>query len=108
MQNTTERRQLILEMMCERRHDCVDNLAIEFDVSNRTIRRDIEILSISYPICMKQGTGGGVHVSDGYYIGREYLKPSQAELLGKLALTLEGVDKQTMQSILDAFVLKKQ
>ena len=101
------RRMEILDKLCQRRFDTVNNLAYEFDVANSTIRNDISILSLNYPIYTTQGKGGGVHVSDGYYIGREYLKSSQAELLKKLARTLEGVDKQTMQSILDAFVLKK-
>lgn len=30
MRNTTERRQAILELMCERRHETISNLAFEF------------------------------------------------------------------------------
>jgi hypothetical protein len=30
MPNTTERRQAILELMCERRHKTISNLAFEF------------------------------------------------------------------------------
>ena len=50
MQSAVERRQSILELMCERRHETIDNLAFEFGVDRRTIRRDIEVLSISYPL----------------------------------------------------------
>lgn len=45
-----ERRQELLNTLCRRRHDKIDNLAFEFCVSERTIRRDIQELSLSYPI----------------------------------------------------------
>ena len=43
--NPWERRQKILEVLCLRRHDTYEGLAQEFNVSKRTIRRDIEILT---------------------------------------------------------------
>lgn len=100
MQSAVERRQAILEILCERRHEIIDNLAFEFEVERRTIRRDIEVLSISYPIYTTKGTGGGVHVVDGYRIGKQYLTKEQKNLLEKLATRLTGEDFQTMQSIL--------
>ena len=45
-----ERRAAIFDALCIRRHDTVENLASEFGVSEKTIRRDIEELSCSYPI----------------------------------------------------------
>lgn len=106
MRNTTERRQAILELMCERRHETISNLAFEFEVSERTMRYDVQILSISYPIYTATGNrnqGGGVHVVDGYYIGRTYLKPSQKALLEKLSKSLNVEDLKTMQDILNTF-----
>ena len=94
MLSANDRRMKIINILCDRRFEQIDNLAFEFDVANSTIRNDISILSLNYPIYTTQGKGGGIHVSDGYYIGREYLKPSQEELLGKLALTLDGVYKR--------------
>lgn len=44
-----ERRQALIETLCKRRHDKVCNLAFEFGVNERTIRRDIEQLSLSFP-----------------------------------------------------------
>ena len=38
--NASERRQRLLEVLCQRRQDTVENLASEFGVSARTIRRD--------------------------------------------------------------------
>lgn len=39
----------ILEVLCKRRQETIDNLAQEFGVSRRTIRYDIEELSCAYP-----------------------------------------------------------
>ena len=43
-----ERRQRILETLCERRYEKVENLAFEFSVNESTVRRDIQELSLSY------------------------------------------------------------
>ena len=51
----TERRQAILEALCERRRETVENLAYEFSVSTRTIKRDILELSLSYPVYTVSG-----------------------------------------------------
>ncbi|MBE5922691.1 MAG: DeoR family transcriptional regulator [Lachnospiraceae bacterium] len=65
---TAERRNEILRILCRRRHETIDNLASEFGVSYRTIRRDIEILSLTEPIITRYGRyAGGVYIMDGYY-----------------------------------------
>lgn len=106
MQCATERRQQILEYMCDRRHESCANLMTEFGVSYPTLYRDLQILQCSYPIYTTKGTGGGVHVVDGYYIGRKYLKPNQKALLEQLSETLTGEDAKTMRDILKAFALE--
>ena len=66
----------------------------------------IEELSLAYPIETVRGRyGGGVKVADGYYVGRNYLKPKQQELLKKLQSTLQGDDLEVMNSILRDFAL---
>ena len=102
-----ERRQEIIEALCRRRKDNIENLANEFDVSVRTIKYDLEILSLAYPIETVRGHGGGVRVADGYYLGRKYLKPSQQQLLFKLAKDLTGRDLEVMNSIFNDFVLDR-
>ena len=42
-----ERRQLILDLLCQRRKETIPNLAAELGVSERTIRRDIEMLTLA-------------------------------------------------------------
>ena len=101
-----ERREAILDRLCKRRQDTIDNLAAEFGVSRRTIRYDIEELSCAYPIESVKGRyGGGVRVADGYYLGRKYLKPTQQELLKRLSEQLSEEDLATMNSILSDFAL---
>ena len=102
----SERREAILSVLCQRRHEKIDNLAMEFGVSVRTIKNDIEELTLAHPIETVRGRyGGGVKVADGYYIGRKYLKPSQQELLKKLQSTLSGDDLEIMNSIFRDFAL---
>lgn len=101
--NANERRMQILDVLCDRRHESIDNLAFEFGVSRRTIRYDIEILTCSYPIYTTQGNGGGVHVVDGYRRGKQYLSDKESDLLEKLAARLSGEDFATMQAILKKY-----
>ena len=101
--SSMERRMEILETLCRRRNDTVENLANEFGVSKRTIKYDIEYLSLSYPVYTVQGNGGGIYISDGYRLGIKYLTETQSDLLEKLSARLTGEDLETMKSILNTF-----
>ena len=103
MQSALERRQEILEVLCERRRESVENLATEFGVNERTIRRDIEYMTLSYPIYTVPGKGGGVYVGEGYRLSKKYLTDKQAELLEELSKGLTGNELAVMQSILKTF-----
>lgn len=98
-----ERRMAILETLCVRRKDTIENLAFEFGVSKRTIRYDIESLSLSYPVYSVPGKGGGIEVMDGYRLGRKYLNDKQSALLERLAKGLTGEDAVVMKEILKEF-----
>ena len=67
MRCTTERRQLVLEYLLDQRHTTLDALCKEFEVSMSTMRRDILILSCSYPITTFQGGGGGIKIAEGVW-----------------------------------------
>lgn len=103
MKNTSERRQMILEYLLEHRETTRFELSNHFNVSLRTIERDILIFSCSYPIITIQGGGGGIKIADGYRLGMKYLSESQAALLEQLSETLSGKDLEIMQSILKIF-----
>ena len=82
---TAERRQKIMRILCYRRHETIQNLSFEFGVSERTIQRDIEILSLSEPIYTQSGRyGGGVYVDGGYKLDRMYMKENELAVLNKL------------------------
>ena len=81
MRNTVERRQMILKIICERKADKIDNLAFEFSVCRNTIKKDIEVLSMSFPIYTTQGNGGGVHIVDGFKLEMKYLDLNLKSLL---------------------------
>ena len=108
MQSALERRKAILDLMNDRRHDTVSNLAFEFGVSVRTILRDLELLCIDYPIYTVQGNGGGVHMMDGRYAGRKFMSDKQEELLQKLLPGLGADDAETMRGILKSFAVPKK
>lgn len=50
MLKANERRQKILEILCVRRQETMENLAQEFNVTTRTIRNDIEELTLNIGI----------------------------------------------------------
>ncbi len=108
MENATERRRKILELLSLKRKVKLANLMEEFHVSRSTIKRDIEILSCSAPIFTVQGNGGGVYVSKGWYINRVYLTQCQEALLLELIVDLEIDKRAVMQSILDTFAAPKR
>ena len=75
-----ERRNEILRLLRLRKFDKVENLAFEFSVSERTIRHDIFLLSLTENIQTKQGRYGGV-----YYLGKDNGPAKEKiELLHKL------------------------
>ena len=95
--DAVERRQQILELLCRRRKDTMQNLASELGVSERTITR-------TYPletICGRYG--GGVQVADWYHLDRQRMSPKQTALLRRLAANLQGEDLEIMEQILWKF-----
>lgn len=104
----SERRQRLLEVLCLRRQDTYENLVREFNVSKMTIRRDVMVLTCSYPVETVSGRYGGVRVAKWY---RPNYRPSriepltikQAALLKKLREQLSGEELETMDSILFKF-----
>lgn len=100
-----ERRQAILEVLCERRYEKVDNLAFEFGVHRNTILNDIIELSLNYPIYTKGGRyDGGVYVDEDFHLAtRRYLSKPQRLLLEKLMVEVDEKEKRVLQSIVNEF-----
>ena len=84
----------------------MNNLAFEFGVSIRTIRNDIDILSLSYPLETIRGRyGGGIRVMDGFFMNCKYFNLEQKKLLERLCAQLSGNDLAVMNGILKEFAL---
>lgn len=101
----TERRMEIIKVLCRRRQETMENLAEEFGVTSRTIRNDINYLSLSYPLQTIRGNGGGVKVVGDFDLDRKYLNSKQKNLLEKLKDGLAGQELLIMNSILNEFAL---
>ena len=101
--NPWERRQKILEILCLRRHETTDNLAQEFNVSRETIRRDITVLTCSYPVETVQGSHGGVRVADWFHLDRRALNSDEITFLRKLEGQLDGTDREMLNRIITTF-----
>lgn len=81
---TAERRRELLKILCRRRRESIKNSASEFGVSERTIQRDIEELSLTEPIYTQPGRYGGVYIVDGYCLDRMYMNDTEIGVLKKL------------------------
>lgn len=101
--NPWERRQKLLEVLCQRRHDTCSNLAHEFGVSVETIRRDIRELTCSYTVETVSGGHGGVRVAEWFHLDRRSLTADELELLKRLGQLLHGRDLETLNRIIVQF-----
>ena len=80
-----ERRRTLMEILCRDRHGTIGCLARELGVSERTVRRDIERLSMKEPIYTQAGRyGGGVYVIDGYFMPKQALSQRELCVLKKI------------------------
>ena len=80
-----DRRRAILRYLCRNRFATIACLAEVFSVSERTIRRDIETLSLNEPIYTQAGRyGGGVYVMEGYYMDNIYFSDQELQIMQKL------------------------
>ena len=103
-----ERRMELIELLCVQRRATIGNLAFEFGVSKDTIKRDLQMLSLTYPIITVQGNGGGVHIMEGFNLHKKYLTDKQSKYLEELALTSTGENKTIALSILKDFSKRKE
>ena len=90
-----ERREKIIRILSRRGHETIFNLAFELGVSTRTIRRDIDALSVNNPIYTQPGRyGGGIYILDNYIIGKFYISDKESATLKKLYLLVEKFEEE--------------
>lgn len=72
----------ILSLLLQEEKTTAPELAKRFEVSKRTINRDIEDLCrAGIPICTSQGTGGGISIMDGYRMDRTILTSKDMQMI---------------------------
>lgn len=80
----------ILAMLLQRDTMTAPELAERFEVSRRTINRDIESLcKAGIPICTRQGVGGGISIMEDYCLERTLLSTRE---MREILAGLRGLD----------------
>ncbi len=90
----------MIAALYERHNDAVGNRAFEFDVSFHTIRNDIRVLELEYPIDTRMGAGGGMFILDSSRLQLRWLTVRQRELLVDVCSVLDDERALLMKSII--------
>lgn len=90
----------MIATLYERHNDIVGNRAFEFDASFHTIRNDIRVLELKYPIYTRMGAGGGVFILDSSRLQQRWLTVRQRELLIDMCSVLDDEQALFMKSII--------
>lgn len=84
----------ILSILLQEEKTTAPELAERFEVSRRTINRDIEDLcKAGIPIRTAQGTGGGISIMDGYRMDRTILTSKDMQMILAGLRSLDSVSK---------------
>ena len=82
----------ILSVLLQEEQTTAPKLAEMFEVSRRTINRDIESLCMAgIPIQTVQGTGGGIRIMDGYRVDRTILTSKDMRMIMAGLRSLDSV-----------------
>ena len=108
MRTTFERRQEMAEFLSDYRKSTVPYLAEYFEVSEKTIRRDLTVLSESVPVYLLAGQNGGVFVDEHWYLGRRYFTEDQSNLLKQLIPGLQPEEQEILRKMLVTFEKPKR
>ena len=102
---TTERRLELIRIMCSRRYEKTENLAFEFNVSEKTVRRDIDAVSATVPLYTKRGAyGGGIYLLGDYAAEKTYMSDGDVLFLKRLSERCRsGSDRRSLQNIIKKY-----
>jgi len=92
----------ITTILLNRKTVTARELAERFNVSVRTIYRDVEALSSSgVPVYMSQGSGGGISLLEGYTLNKTFLSDSESEGLLLALKTMSVTRYPEIEATLD-------
>jgi predicted DNA-binding transcriptional regulator YafY len=83
-------------------------LADELGVSDRTIRTDISILTVDYPLETIRGNGGCVKIADWYHPNKGILSGEQQRVLYQMLEKGDAHQSKVLQELLDAYGSQKK
>lgn len=101
--NAAERRNEMISILVVRRHITTKELADEFDVAVRTIKRDIQALSFAYPIYTKLGVAGGIFIGGHYNPHINSLTQKELKTLKEIYKDAEDRHKEVLAQILHKY-----
>lgn len=94
----------IITILAQKEKVTAPELALRFEVSRRTINRDIEdICKAGIPIVTKQGSNGGISIQDGYKLDTSLLKSD--DLINIIA-GLKGIGSVSKASNIEMLIEK--
>lgn len=98
----------ILSILLQQEKVTAPVLAEKFEVSRRTIHRDVEDLcKAGIPIVTKQGTDGGISIIDGYKIDRTLLTTTEMQAVLKGLQSLDSISgSRKYQALMDKLSVK--
>ena len=89
----------ILSILLQEEKTTAPRLAERFEVSRRTINRDIEVLcKAGIPVRTIQGTGGGISIMDGYRVDRTILTSKEMQMILAGLRSLDSVSGSSCYS----------
>lgn len=92
----------IIYILLERKTVTAKELAKKFEVSTRTIYRDIEILSsANIPVYANKGKGGGIGLLNNYVLDKSILSEEEQNQILFALQSMEKISSQDEKSILD-------
>lgn len=104
---TNERRAEIMRILTARRHETMGRLAAELHVTDRTIRSDITVLTVDYPLETQRGNGGCVKLADWYHPYRNTLSEEQQQVLSRLVNICDEHQANVLRQMLSEYGLAK-
>ncbi len=86
----------IITILLQKERATIPQLAERFEVSCRTIQRDIDAIGqAGIPIVSRQGYGGGLSIADGYKLDKTILTKKELQAILTGIRSIDSISKTT-------------